>query len=126
MVERCLSSHATRTNSTRRSKKSWQVRKTPENQTLMSLVRKLGMCVLRSIDIQRARYVSPPEVGESADKASVSTGQLDNTDESAVKSFFDSLEEGMYSSIVISAADKAVHGAFLHLDTDKVRSSTLA
>jgi len=71
--------------------------------------------------LDKAKKEILAEVGEVADDASVSTGQLDNTDESAVKSFFENLDEGVYSSIVISAADRAVHGAFLDLDSDKVK-----
>ena len=46
----------------------------------------------------------------------VTTRTLDNTDEAAVKSFFESLTPKSYNALIITALGRAVHGPFLDLD----------
>lgn len=51
----------------------------------------------------------------------VSTQVLDNTDEEAVRAFFEALPENKYTALVVTALGRAVHGSFLSLETSKVK-----
>jgi len=52
---------------------------------------------------------------------SVETRVLDNTDESQVRSFFDSIEPGQFDALIVTALGRAVHGPFLNLDVAQAR-----
>eukprot|EP00960_Hanusia_phi_P044920 756910-Hanusia_phi.AAC.2 len=58
--------------------------------------------------------------GEGA-RESVRTQVLDNTDEEAVKKFFEELPPSSFDTLVITALGRAAHGSFLQLDTAKAR-----
>ena len=63
--------------------------------------------------------------GDDASAASrVLTQQLDNTDEVAVRAFFESLEPGYYDTLIVTALGRAVHGPFLSLDVGQVLQCT--
>jgi NAD(P)-dependent dehydrogenase (short-subunit alcohol dehydrogenase family) len=49
------------------------------------------------------------------------TRTLDNTDESAVRAFFESITPGEYDALIVTALGRAVHGAFLELEVAHVR-----
>jgi len=59
-------------------------------------------------------------IGGSRELA-VSVQCLDNTDEGAVQSLFESLPVGKYNALIVTALGKAVHGGFLSLETAKVK-----
>lgn len=61
------------------------------------------------------------EIIGNARPQAVSTQVLDNTDEAAVKTFFEQLPDNHYTALVITALDRAVHGSFLSLDTAKAK-----
>jgi NAD(P)-dependent dehydrogenase (short-subunit alcohol dehydrogenase family) len=51
----------------------------------------------------------------------VTTRCLDNTNEAAVKAFFESLPTNTYNALIVTALGRAVHGPFLSLDTSQAK-----
>ncbi|KAK3283480.1 hypothetical protein CYMTET_8819 [Cymbomonas tetramitiformis] len=87
--------------------------------TAKLVVEQGGEVLIASRSAEKLRLAQAEIVGK---QGAVTTKVLDNTDEIAVKEFFDSLEAGEYNALVISAADRAVHGSFLSLEVSQVKA----
>ena len=73
--------------------------------------------------LERARAELASTLGLDLDEAAarVALDVVDASDEASVEAFFSRVAPGEYNALIVSAADRAVHGAFLDLPTSSVR-----
>eukprot|EP00873_Tetraselmis_striata_P009264 jgi/Tetstr1/429528/TSEL_019433.t1 len=84
------------------------------------VVRRGGRVLIASRSLTKLERAAEEISLEAQGGGAVSFAALDNTDEAQVREFFANLDKP-YDALVVSAADKALHGPFLELPPEDVQ-----
>lgn len=82
----------------------------------------IGSRSREKLDAAAADIASSLGLDPADAEARVRVAVVDNTDETSVRNFFADVPPGEYNGMVVSAAARSVHGAFLDLDVADVRA----